>query len=129
MSPVTKSWSELSGQDLDSGRPAKRIDELFEQRLKAQGFGPEAIKRQTRDARASMDGAVPAKTTYQTWLNRQTTGFQDEVLGPTRGALFRRGDLTVDKFVDMRSGRPFTLDELARAEGAAFKKAGLDRAA
>ena len=129
MSPITKSWSELSGQDLDSGRSAKRIDELFEQRLKAQGFGPEAIKRTIRGARASMNGQVPGKLTYQTWLKRQPAAFQNEVLGPTRGALFRRGDLTVDKFVDMRSGRPFTLDELARTEGTAFKKAGLDRAA
>lgn len=126
MVAVTKSWSELAGQDLDSARPAKRIDALFEKQLAKQGFGPEAIKRQIREARASMNGVVPAKETYQTWLKRQPAAFQDETLGKTRGKLFRQGKLPLTKFVDMRSGKQFTLAQLAKKEPAAFRAASVD---
>lgn len=69
-------------------------------------------------------GTVPAKTTYDEFLRRQTTSFQDEVLGPTRGRLFRAGE-TVDQFVD-RAGNELTLDELAKTDPASFVSAGLD---
>lgn len=70
-------------------------------------------------------GTVPAATTYQQFLARQSAAFQDDVLGVTRGRLFRRGELTLDRFVD-RSGRQYTLPELARREADAFRRAGLD---
>lgn len=69
-------------------------------------------------------GTVPARMNYQTWLGRQTAEFQDEVLGSTRGKLFRKGKLSLDKFVD-RSGHRYTLEELRRRERQAFKDAGL----
>ena len=69
-------------------------------------------------------GTVPAETTYQQWLGRQTAAFQDEVLGRTRGRLFRRGDLTLDRFVDYK-GRQYTLDELRDREPSAFSRANL----
>ncbi len=72
--------------------------------------------------RASMNGEVPGDLTYNAWLKRQPAGFQDEVLGPTRGALFRRGGISMDRFVD-RSGRQYTLDELKRRESGAFARA------
>lgn len=72
-------------------------------------------------------GHVPAKTTYNQWLGRQSKGFQDDVLGPTKGKLFREGGLKLDKFVD-RSGAEFTLAELADQNPTAFMKAGLDPA-
>jgi SPP1 gp7 family putative phage head morphogenesis protein len=40
--------------------------------------------------RASMSGQVPASETYASWLNRQSAGFQDTVLGQTRADLFRQ---------------------------------------
>ncbi len=55
-------------------------------------------------------GHTPSNTTYQEWLKRQPVKFQDEVLGPTRGALFRDG-LQLDKFVDT-SGKKYNLDQL-----------------
>lgn len=70
-------------------------------------------------------GGVPKETTYQDWLAGQSAAFQDEVLGPTRGALFRRGGLTLDKFTDA-SGHEYTLDELRTRDAAAFRRAGLD---
>ncbi len=74
--------------------------------------------------RASLDGQVPASTTYQEWLGRQPAAFQDEVLGKTKGALFRRGGLTLDKFV-MRDGSELTIAELRAKHGEAFAKAGI----
>lgn len=72
-----------------------------------------------------LTGTVPAKTTYQEWLTRQSAAFQDDVLGKTKGSLFRRGGLTLDKFVD-RAGNELPLNELARRHADAFRAAGLD---
>ncbi len=81
--PVVKSWREL-GFDMDEAPPSTR---------------------------ASMNGQVPEKMTYNEWLKGQSAEFQDDVLGKTKGQLFRDG-MSVDKFVDVKSGREFTLKEL-----------------
>jgi SPP1 gp7 family putative phage head morphogenesis protein len=94
--PVTRSWRDLG---LD-------IDEL-----------PEGT-------RASMNGQVPGNLTFNQWLKRQSAETQDEALGPTRGALFRRGGLSVDRFTDIR-GNQLTLKELRAREAEAFRKAGI----
>lgn len=94
--PVTKSWREL-GFD---------IDEL------------------PAGTRASINGQVPATTTYNEWLRKQPVDVQEEVLGVTKAQLFRRGDLPIDRFVD-RAGAEYTLDELRRRDAAAFQRAGL----
>jgi len=72
-----------------------------------------------------LTGQVPARTTYQEFLGRQTAAIQDDILGPNRGRLFRRGGLTLDKFVE-ESGRELTLAELADRHRGAFLTAGLD---
>jgi hypothetical protein len=72
-------------------------------------------------------GRVPATTTYRDWLSKQTAGFQDEILGPTRGRLFRQGGLGLDSFVD-ESGHKYTLDELRSRYAGAFDRAGLKKA-
>lgn len=74
--------------------------------------------------RASMDGQVPASETYQTWLKKKPAAFQNDILGKAKGALFRRGDVTVDRFVD-RKGKEYTLAQLRVRERDAFEKAGL----
>lgn len=94
--PVTKSFREL-GIDIDDLPPAER---------------------------ASMDGQVPAETTYAQWIKRQPAARQDDILGPTRGALMRRGGLTLEKFATDK-GRWLSLDELRERDAAAFRKAGL----
>jgi len=73
---------------------------------------------------ASMDGQVAADLTYGQWLKGKPAAFQDEVLGPERGKLFRSGGLTVDRFTDSK-GKVYTLDELRKRDAAAFEKAGL----
>jgi SPP1 gp7 family putative phage head morphogenesis protein len=67
---------------------------------------------------------VSAKMDYQSWLKTQPNAFIDEVLGATKGAIFRDGGLTLDKFVD-HNYQPLTLEQLKKAEPKAFDKAGL----
>jgi SPP1 gp7 family putative phage head morphogenesis protein len=94
--PVVKSWKEL-------------------------GFNIDDLPPSTR---ASMNGQVSATETYQTWLKRQPNEFQDDVLGVTKGKLFRDGGLPLEKFVD-RAGAELSLDELRIKEMSAFEKAGI----
>jgi SPP1 gp7 family putative phage head morphogenesis protein len=94
--PVTKSFREL-GIDLDDVAPSTR---------------------------ASMDGQVPEGMSYSAWLRTKPPAFQDDILGKSKGKLFRDGAIDLDRFVD-RAGREYTLDELRRRESAAFTKAGL----
>lgn len=84
--PVLKSWRELG---IDA-------DEL------------------SAGTRASMDGQVPADTTYAEWLARQSAERQDEILGVTRGKMFRAGGLKLDRFYDDR-GRWLSLAQLREA--------------
>ena len=72
-----------------------------------------------------LTGTVDAKVSYQEWLGRQPASFQNDVLGRTKGLLFRKGNLTLDRFVE-QSGRELTLSELAGREASAFRAAGLD---
>lgn len=69
-------------------------------------------------------GVTKGSTTYEQWLRRQPASFQDEVLGPSRGKLFRRGEVSIGRFVD-NQGRTLTLDELRQLEPLAFEQAGI----
>lgn len=79
----------------------------------------------SRKRMRELTGTTPAKVTYGQWLDRQSATFQDDVLGKTRGILFRRGDLTLDRFVN-RAGDQIPLRDLARRSRDAFIKAGLN---
>ena len=70
-------------------------------------------------------GQVPAKTTYNDWLKNQTQEFQVDTLGKTRADLFRKGGLTLDRFIDA-DGTTLTLKEVAQRDAAAFERAGFD---
>lgn len=72
-----------------------------------------------------LTGIAPAKLSYQEWLSRQPATFQNDILGPTRGKLFRKGGLELSSFV-APDGRTLTLAELAKYDAAAFRRAGLD---
>jgi len=91
--PVTRSWRDL-GFDLDE------ID---------------------AGTRASMDGQVPAETTYSQWLLRQSAARQDQVLGVERGRLLREGGLKVPDFYDAR-GNWLTLDQLRERDAESFAR-------
>lgn len=74
-----------------------------------------------------LTGVVPAKTTYTQFLRRQSAQFQNDILGPTRGKLFRSGGLELSSFVD-KAGNEIPLSELAKFHADAFTAAGLDPA-
>lgn len=81
--------------------------------------------RFARTRKRQLIGQVPAKVSYQEWLGRQSNEFVDDVLGRTRGRLFREGNLPLTRFVN-RAGDEIPLRELARREADAFRAAGLD---
>lgn len=96
--PVLKSLAELSGLDIGEDWP--------------------------QSTRASMDGQVPQATTYGEWLQRQSPKRQDEVVGPTRGALMREGKLPFDALYTNR-GEYLTLEKLRERHPGAFRRAGV----
>jgi SPP1 gp7 family putative phage head morphogenesis protein len=61
--------------------------------------------------RASMDGQVPAKTTFEGWLKKQPAARQDTVLGASVADLWRRGKIGFRDLLD-QSGRPLTTEQL-----------------
>lgn len=74
--------------------------------------------------RASMNGVSAPGTTYKEWLAAQPVNIQDDVLGKTRGKLFREGKLPLDKFFNDK-GELLTLEQLREKDSAAFRKAGV----
>jgi hypothetical protein len=63
--------------------------------------------------RASMDGQVSSKLTYESWLKGKSSKFQRDALGAKKYELWKKGDL---KFTDMvdQSGNALTLEQLER---------------
>lgn len=61
--------------------------------------------------RASSEGQISAKTTFEQWLSRRTKEQQDEQLGPGRAELWRKGVITLQQLLDMQ-GNPLTLAQL-----------------
>jgi len=95
--PVTKSWESLLGPE-----------------------GAELDRATTKGQQASEGGPVPADWTYSDWLKRQSREYQDEALGPTLAAAFRRG-LPLSA---LASGtRPLSLTELKALYPSKFEAA------
>lgn len=74
--------------------------------------------------RASMDGQVPVTTSYADWIKQQSAERQDQILGPTRGVLLRKGKLELKNFYSA-TGAWLTITELRARNAAAFRRAGL----
>lgn len=77
-----------------------------------------------RRAVEKLVGPVPGTTTYTDFLNGSSNAFQDDVLGPARGKLFRAGEIDLKGFVD-NSGDRFTLRQLYDQDPSAFQRAGV----
>lgn len=86
--PVTRSWESLLGPE-----------------------GRELDQAMSRGEQASMDGPVDANLDYGGWLKRQSGEYQDEALGPTLAAAFRRG-LPLSALAS--SARPLSIEALQR---------------
>lgn len=74
-------------------------------------------KRAARGADGGMQ--IDANTTYYDFLKQQPAWFQDQALGPVRGAIFRNAGMSAEEFrvasVD-GFGRPLTLKEMAETD-------------
>ncbi len=64
--------------------------------------------------RASDEGQISAKTTFNNFLVRKGKAYQDEMLGKGRADMWRAGKITLKDLVD-GNGRPLTLAELKAA--------------
>jgi hypothetical protein len=62
-----------------------------------------------------VDGPVPASTTFPEWLEGQPRSVQDEMLGPTRAAAWRAGDLTFAQMVG-KDLQPLSIDRLRQLD-------------
>lgn len=71
--------------------------------------------------RASMDGQVPAATTFEPWLKQQSEARQNAILGVGKADLWRAGKITFRDLLD-QNGRPLTTEEL-RAKAARNNRA------
>ena len=78
--------------------------ELPESIINAQTIGLSALA-------AALTGAIPARTSYRQWFERQPASIQREVLGETRYNLYQSGELTIDRFYS-DDARFYTLREL-----------------
>jgi len=133
--------AEINGEVIGM-RPAKPVTERMIVKKYARESGLGKISKQAQLPRGHkgkyaifqraemrrMTGRIPAKVNYQVWFEGQSVEFQNDVLGPTRGLLFRKGGFKLDNFVD-KKGATITLDQLADTDAAAFRAAGLDPAA
>lgn len=66
--------------------------------------------------RSSKDGYVASTTTYYDWLKTQSASVQNEVLGKTKGLIFRNSGVTTEEFKSMitnRFGKELTIEQLA----------------
>lgn len=67
-------------------------------------------------------GQVKASTSYGKWFANQDAAFQQEWLGPRRYQLYKKGGYTLDRFVDPRTGRQYTLNELRARDEETFRQ-------
>jgi SPP1 gp7 family putative phage head morphogenesis protein len=84
------------------------------------------LKDAPKGTRAALGGEVPEDVTYPVWFRRQSASLQREVLGKTRYELYKSGSIGDDitRFSD-RTGRLYTLPQLAERERDAFKSAAI----
>lgn len=125
-------WEVVGDRPFKAGTEQQMLREYGEAKglgpLKSRDDLPRGSKKDfdafSRKRMRELTGQVPARTSYQEWLSRQAADFQDYVLGPARGKLFREGGLTLDRFVN-RQGDELTLDELRERNREAFDRTGL----
>jgi hypothetical protein len=60
---------------------------------------------------ALVNSLQPSRRTFAQWFGKQKKATQEDILGVTKAEMFRKGQLTLDDFVD-NSGKLFTIDQL-----------------
>lgn len=112
--PITKSWEELGlgGMGLPETRellpPGVRLRPLVRD--------TRPVRKIPKGQRAGKIGQVSADVNYSAWLAVQPPRFQDAVLGPRRGAIFRANPGLHLSALMRNAYEPLTLEELARID-------------
>lgn len=86
--------------------------------------GFRSIGNMTKNQRekAGLDvGQVKAATTFGKWFAGQDASFQQEWLGPSRYKLYKEGGMSLERFVDVRAGKQYSLEELRLRDADTFK--------
>jgi SPP1 gp7 family putative phage head morphogenesis protein len=112
--PVLKSWQELSKKQLPHVND-QTVEDIFKQKLADQGFTEEQIAGIEMNQRASVDGVVPAATTYEDWLSNQSENVQKSILGPAKWQLWKDGQLSLADMINKQTMEPLTVEELKAA--------------
>lgn len=100
----------------DLGSISSRADLPFGYKGKFDDWAPQRV--------SGMIGPPVKSIPYGDWLRTQSASFQVDTLGVSRAALFRQGNLSLDKFVG-RDGGALTLDQMRDRYPGAFRKSGL----
>jgi hypothetical protein len=81
------------------------------------GAGPGRYHYNCRSTFAPLvAGEVPNANRFADWLKKQPAKVQDEVLGPTRGKMYRSGQVSVEGFLNNK-GKLLTLEQLKAKNG------------
>lgn len=80
------------------------------------------MTKKQREESGLEQGQVAASTSYSKWFGNQDAAFKSEWLGPKRYELYKKGGYTLDRFVDPRTGRQYSLDELQMRDAETFKQ-------
>lgn len=70
-------------------------------------------------------GTIKANDKFGVFFGKQSAEFQREWLGPTRYKLYKSGKFPIDRLVDFRTNRAYTIDQLRRLDQKTFKDLGL----
>jgi hypothetical protein len=69
-------------------------------------------KDRTRASNMDDPGQISAKTDFQEAFDRQSKAFQKDYLGPARYKLYKEGRMEIKDFVDIKTGREYTIAEI-----------------
>jgi SPP1 gp7 family putative phage head morphogenesis protein len=110
--PVVKDFAALNdGNPIRTENGGRtNAESVFRRNAAAAGLDP---SQSVYNARASLDGEVGPKTSFSSWLGRQSKERKETLLGKGRLELFEKKKLSVRQLTD-QSNRPLTMAELRR---------------
>lgn len=72
--------------------------------------------------RKSMDGKVPKTQNYEEWLRNQDRETIEDILGKRKADLFLKNEVPIERFVNLDTGKDYTVKEMAIREGIELKE-------
>jgi len=121
--PFVRDTRTPAGRELDFRAQAQEQAGLRWGRMRS-GQRAAAVQQVKQEWIRENIGHEITRKPYPEWFAQQPEWFQMDKLGPTRGALYRKGGLTLKQFQDS-SGREYTIEELRQSVPEAFRAAGL----